>query len=69
VSRFILFPLDDPLASLLLKPQGNKPTLIYAFTKNTAHEPILGRMQSPSCQHPIVSSAVPYGDKGNRNFI
>ena len=61
-----MFPLEDPLASLLLKFQGNKLTPIFAFTKNTTHEPILGRMQSPSCQHPIVSSAVPYGDKGNR---
>ena len=58
---------DIGRTALLLKFHGNKPT--YAFTKNTTPESAGGRMQNPSCQHPIVSSGVSYGDKGNSDFI
>lgn len=60
---------DIGQTTLLLKFHGNKVTSIYAFTKNTTLESASDRMQSPSCQHPIVSSAVSYGDKGDSDFI
>jgi hypothetical protein len=60
---------DIGRTTLLLKFHGNKPTPVYAFTKNTTPESAGGRMQSQSCQHPIVSSAVSQGDKGNSDFI
>ena len=41
----------------------------YAFTKNPTYESAAGRVQSPSREHSIVSAAVPYGDKGNRDVI
>src|SRR5436190_18455758 len=35
----------------------------YALTKNLTYESAVSRVQSPSCQHSIISPAVPYGDE------
>jgi hypothetical protein len=67
-ARCALFSSGDLLALILL-PLRAINVYSYAFTKNLTHEPAAGRMQSPPGQHPIISTAVPYGYKSNCHFV
>ena len=41
----------------------------YALTENLTYESAIGGMQGSSSQYPIVSTAVPDGDKGYRYVV
>ncbi len=56
------------MASLLLKFKATN-TYTYALTKNLTHESAVAGVQGSPGQHPIVSAAVPDGDKGYRYLV
>src|SRR5206468_1112660 len=49
--------------------RGENQLKSYASRKNLTHEPTVGRVQSTSRQHSILSAAVPDGDTGYRDII
>ena len=62
------FASENGVASRLLKFNVINPCS-YALTKNLTYESAGGRVQSPTSQYPIISAAVPYGDKGDCDLV
>ena len=71
VTRFLglgtLFPRQKKVACAVLN-FAEKP-IPYVATKNPAHEPVAGRVQKTSGEHPIISTTVCHGDQGYGHFI